>query len=321
MTTFGVIELRGGGARVTLAPAIGGRIMAFELGGRQWLWTNPDLPFGAPIEGASYAETGNSGGYDECFPTVAPCVLASGTPRYGGLALPDHGELWTQHPTAHFDRDDEGQRATCTWTGQRLPYRFRRSVQITRAGELRVGYAVENTGADPLPFLWSSQPMLPLTDATRLDLPTGALVRVADSQGSALRGIAAECRWPNVRLATRIADLAYPAAIARRYACKLFVDLPAAPVLLGVTEGPFRLDVRVDGREIPHVALSLNNGEVKTLPDGHAARNLALAPCIGAADTLTAAIKGGRHTQWIPVGGRRTWSVTWAARRLDEAPA
>ncbi len=306
---------------MTLAPSIGGRIVELELGGRQWLWANPDLPFGPPVEGASYAETGNSGGYDECFPTVAACVLASGTPRYGGLALPDHGELWTQHPAVHFDRDDDGQRATCAWTGQRLPYRFLRSVQITHAGELRVGYTIENTGAVPLPFLWSSQPMLPLTDVTRLELPTGALVRVADAQGSALKGIAAECRWPNVRLARSIADLAFPAAIARRYACKLFVDLPAAPVVLGVTEGPLRLDVRFDGRAVPHVALWLNNGEVKSPPDGHPARNLALAPCIGAADALTAAIKGGRQTQWVPAGSSRSWSLTWSARRLDDAPA
>jgi len=38
----------------------------------------------------SYVETADSGGYDECFPTVGPCTLPSDVERYGGLALPDH---------------------------------------------------------------------------------------------------------------------------------------------------------------------------------------------------------------------------------------
>ena len=320
--TFGIVELRGGGARVALAPALGGRIVALELAGRQWLWINPDLPFRDPATegtgsgGASYAEIGNSGGYDECFPTVAACVLPSGTPRFGGLALPDHGELWRTRPAVTFEQDDAGQRATCTWTGQRMPYTFVRTVQVTTLGEVRMLYAVENRGTDPLPFVWSSQPLLPLTDRTQLDLPTGALVRVADSQGTPMRGITPEFRWPTVRLASRIADLTCPAANGRRYTFKGFVDVPTGRVVVGVTEGDLRLDVRIDGREVPNLAIGINNGMAPATAPNRPQQTLAFAPCIGGPDSLTAALNAWRKAHWIAPAQRQTWSVTWSARKL-----
>jgi hypothetical protein len=318
---FSSLELQGGGARVTLAPAFGGRIIGMEMAGRQWLWTNPDFEYRPITDGASYAEAADAGGYDDCFPTFAACVLPSGTAGYGSVTLPDHGELWSQRPTVRFDLDAEGQRATCEWVGQRLPYTFSRTVQVTGGGEIRMQYRIENRGTHPLPFIWASEPLLPLSEDTQIDLPTGSIIRVAHTHGAAVRGMAQEGRWPNVRLATRIADLTVPAALARRYACKLFVDLPAARVVVGVTEGPRRLDVRVDGREVSHIGLWLNNGEWVALPRAHAPRNLTFAPCIGASDQLTTALTGWRTAQWVAPGADRRWTVTWSARRLDAAAA
>ena len=40
---FGFAELRGGGSRVLIVPALGGKIAHLELGGRQWLWTSDVL--------------------------------------------------------------------------------------------------------------------------------------------------------------------------------------------------------------------------------------------------------------------------------------
>src|SRR5919107_4707120 len=94
--SFGAAELHGGGSRVSIIPALGGKIASMELGGRQWLWTSEVIQHRIPVDGASYVETADSGGYDECFPTVGACVLPSGVERFGGLSLPDHGELWAQ---------------------------------------------------------------------------------------------------------------------------------------------------------------------------------------------------------------------------------
>jgi len=60
-----------------LVPALGGKVREMMLGGRQWLWHNPDVPFALPREGARYAESEAAGGFDECFPTVGSCRLPS----------------------------------------------------------------------------------------------------------------------------------------------------------------------------------------------------------------------------------------------------
>jgi len=318
---FGIVELRGGGARVALAPAIGGRIIALELAGHQWLWTNPNLPFQPPVEGASYAEVGNSGGYDECFPTTAACVLPSGTPRFGGLAFPDHGELWRTRPMVTFEQDDAGQRATCTWTGRSMPYTFVRAVQVTSLGEVRMYYSLENTGKDQIPFIWSSQPLLPLTDNTKLDLPTGTLVRVASSEGSGVKGIAPEFRWPNVRLASRIADFTSPAANGRRYALKCFVDIPAGRTLIGVTEGDRRLDLRIDGREVPNLAVGINMGADAPIAGGPGHQTLAFGPSMGGPDSLTAALNAWRKAHFLAPSAKLAWSLTWSARKIVDTNA
>lgn len=99
---FGSAELRAGTTKVVIIPALGGKIASMEMAGREWLWTSDVISHQAPIDGASYVETADSGGYDECFPTVASCTLPAISGRYAalslpnaysGLALPDHGEL------------------------------------------------------------------------------------------------------------------------------------------------------------------------------------------------------------------------------------
>ena len=95
--------------------------------GREWLWRSSQIPL-APLSAASpYAE---SGGWDECFPTVGPSPIPGAPP--GTPSLPDHGELvsaeWTssvyQHAegttlagTAVHGRDDLARGDLVSWAG------------------------------------------------------------------------------------------------------------------------------------------------------------------------------------------------------------
>ena len=67
---FGSAELRAGTTKVVIIPALGGKIASMEMAGREWLWTSDVIAHPAPIDGASYVETADPGGYDECFPTL-----------------------------------------------------------------------------------------------------------------------------------------------------------------------------------------------------------------------------------------------------------
>lgn len=324
---FGIIELHGGhGARVAIVPALGGKIAALELGGRQWLWTSDVIAWAAPVDGASYVETADTGGYDECFPTVGACTLPDDVPGYGGLALPDHGELWSARPSLLVATGDDGrgpwQRATCTWEGRRMPYRFTRVVELDSSGTVTMRYAATNLGAVALPFLWSSHPLLPLTDETRLLLPAGSRTRVWAEHRVELGGPGAEFRWPQVATGKKTLDFSRPDAVARRYACKLFLDLAPEPVTLAIEEGDARLEVTVDGREVPHMGLWLNRGGWTPFDDGTAYHNLAFEPCIGAGDDLSA----GLGDRWQSAASlapdeTRTWTLAWRGVRSAAAAA
>ena len=52
----GYAKLHGGDASAVLVPALGGKVRDVHLGGRQWLWHNPDVPFAGAAKGARYAE-------------------------------------------------------------------------------------------------------------------------------------------------------------------------------------------------------------------------------------------------------------------------
>lgn len=318
--SFGTVELRGGDARVVIVPALGGKISELWFGERQWLWKNPQLPYRAPVAGASYVLTADSGGYDECFPTVGACTLPSLVRGAGGRELPDHGELWSQHPVLTLTTDEAGHRAHCAWTGECLPYRFERTVVATPAGEVRCEYAATNLADLRVPFLWSAHPLLPLTKATRVELPEGARVRVWAEHGVDLGGAGAEHRWPLLRRGGQLLDVASPAAAWKKpYACKLFVDLPPRDLAVRVVEGETMLSARFDGLQVPHVGLWINQGAWNPLPRTSWLPwrkpapyfNLALEPSIGAPDTLSDALGAWESAHWLEAGETRRWTVTW----------
>ena len=45
---FGYVEIRGGTSRIVCVPALGGKIVDMEIGGRQWLWKSDIIPFAPP---------------------------------------------------------------------------------------------------------------------------------------------------------------------------------------------------------------------------------------------------------------------------------
>ena len=54
---------------VIAVPSIGMKLTNLRrLAGREWLWRSDQIPLAPPRPGASYVETADSGGWDECFP-------------------------------------------------------------------------------------------------------------------------------------------------------------------------------------------------------------------------------------------------------------
>lgn len=314
---FGYAELRGGGSRVRVIPALGGRIVDLELAGRQWLWRNEQLPFAPPTPAASYMETADSGGYDECFPTVGQCRLPSWVKAYGGFELPDHGELWSQTPIVNVEQYEGTQAIVSTWAGTRIHYSFTRRILVTPDGAVIIDYAVRNDGRDRMPFIWSSYPLFALTPQTHLILPEGARLRVYGTHGIALGTTRTEHKWPFVRTGALQADLSHPAVVAKRFACKLFVDMPVTQEgRAAIREGLEQLEVTFDPEEVPHLGLWINRNGWTPLKRSEAYCNISLAPSVGAPDTLTEALGDWKGAFWIEPGATKEWRLTWRGRRL-----
>ena len=317
------VVLRGGDSSLRILPALGGKIASLHLAGREWLWTSDVIPYRVPDEGTraddavSYVETADTGGYDECFPTVGACVLPADVPRVGGLHLPDHGELWSQQPAVEVGRADrgDGERATVTWRGRRMPYRFARTAHVGGDGRVTLRYEAENLGDAPLPFLWSAHPLLPLTDRTRVRLPQGARLRVDAAHHLRTDGAPAEQAWPLLHVDGAPVDVSHPAGVRDGYACKLFLDLGAGPVRAAVEEEDARLEVAFDGGEVTHCGLWINNRGWTPFDGGRPYRNLALEPCIGAPDSLSAALGDWDAAAWLAPGETRRWTLEWSATR------
>ena len=309
---FGHAELSAGGSRVVLIPELGGKIASLEIAGRQWLWINPSIPFRTPVPGTAYVAHADSGGFDECFPTVAPCTVPTAGGEFAGLELPDHGELWSQRPTIELQTRPDGQQATMVWTGAKMPYRFKRVVRIDASGAVSMRYSVRNTGTARLPFIWSSHPLLPLGPDTRLVLPEGEPVRVYRSDRIEMGGAGAEHRWPNIRTSRETLDLTRPIALGKRFACKLFFD--SVPGIAAVEEGDARLEVRFDQAQVPDFGLWINARGWSPSRRIAAYSNLGFEPCIGAPDTLSDALGGWRRAHWLDAGEKREWALTWTGR-------
>lgn len=313
---FGFVELRGGGSRVVIVPALGGKIAQLELGGRQWLWTSDVTPYALPDENSSYLETADSGGYDECFPTVAACKVPTWVRAFGGVQLPDRGELWSQAASVDVRTSPDGQTALTTWMGRRMPYRITREVRVTPGGEVECEYEATNTGTDRVPFIWSAQPVFPLTSETRIELQPATRLHVYAQHEIALGLGATDLRWPMVRSQGRLLDLSHPFGVAKRYACKVFLEMREGRAAL--IEDGVRLELAFRVDDVPNIGIWINRGGWTPFKRGKPYQNLALQPCIGAPDSLEDALGAWKNAHWLEGGKSRRWSLKW--RAVPEQP-
>jgi hypothetical protein len=140
--------------RVEVDPAFGARVTALwdKRAGREWLVTGPRE--GDRSEAATYGAR-EARGWDECFPTVAPCEH----PRWGRLR--DHGLLWGRpwRVVAH------GPTLRASYREER--FAFTRVLDV-HGPTLTVAYELEGEG--DLPWMWSQHCLLAARPGERLAL-------------------------------------------------------------------------------------------------------------------------------------------------------
>lgn len=303
---FPAIALRSDELELVAVPAAGMRITHLRrLRGREWLWRNDQLPLALPREGASYVETADSGGWDECFPTVAPSPLP-GAPQ-GTPPLPDHGELWSAEWTSSVYEHADGTTLASAARGRRLAYEFEREVTLMRGEPLvRFRYRLRHTGSEAFSWLWSSHPLLNVQPGATLSLAGVSQVKVDHLRGRQDLEPDDVVSWPGA-IGGRTGVFTFPEPAG--WAVKVFGDMTAGGPLV-VTDPRLgeRLEIAASPAEVPQVGVWINVGGWGP-PGRRPYYNLGLEPCIGAPDRLEDAVVRWRSAPVLEPGAERTWGL------------
>jgi galactose mutarotase-like enzyme len=303
---FPGIAVRSEFIEVVAVPAIGMKLTNLRrLRGREWLWRSDQIPLARPVPDASYVETADSGGWDECFPTVGPSPLP-GAPADAPL-LPDHGELWGASWASSVYDHAGGTTLAATTRGTRLSYEFHREITV-QADEptVRFRYRLTHTGDAPFPWIWSSHPLFNVQPGTVLELPTVTQVKVDAVHGRDDVVRHDVVSWPGA-IGGDATGFVFP--VQGGWAVKLFGDVgPSGRMALVDPRRGERLEIIVQPAEVPQVGIWINcEGWA---PAGRRPYyNLALEPCIGAPDRLEDAVLDWKLAQTLAPGEERTWGL------------
>jgi galactose mutarotase-like enzyme len=305
------LTLDNGVLLLTILPELGGKISRFRdlRTGREWLWTNERLPYRRLGYGASYVEKADTGGWDECFPTVAECSYP--LPPWKGARMPDHGELWPQAWPTEVERTGEALSIRTMAKGVVLPYEFERRLKIEPSSDtLRLDYRVTSTADSDLSFIWSTHPLFAIEPGMRVLLPDDARIRAFMSVPDGLFPEGEEeYSWPP-RLGADDGelDLEHLPPASARVAFKLWSQpLRKGWAALRARDGAeFRF--AFDPGLVPQVGLWLNAGGWSGA-GGEPYYNLALEPCIGAQDSLQEAVERYGQYGTLPAHGVREWWI------------
>jgi galactose mutarotase-like enzyme len=310
------IALRTDELEVVAVPAAGMKLTNLRRPrGREWLWRNDQIPLAQPRESTSFVETADSGGWDECFPTVGACPIP-GAPAESPH-LPDHGELWSATWTSSAYEHADGVTLAAAAIGSLLPYEFHRELTLDpHEPVLRVRYRLRHTGDSPFPWIWCAHPLFNVQPGTTIELPSLRQVKVDAVHG--LTGLSPGdiVSWPE----------AFGGAAGRftfpdrgTWAVKLFGDVgPSGRMVLTDPRHGERLEIVARSEEVSQVGMWINNRG--WAPAGRQPYyNLGLEPAIGAPDRLDQAVRDWKTAETLVPGEDRGWGFD--VRLLEDGAA
>jgi len=272
---FEVYVLANESLELSLVPALGAKIISLinRQTGREWMWHPPgSLKLFRNQLGDDFA-TGPITGWDECLPTVLPCINK-------GRALPDHGEVWSV-PWELNPGEWQRQKLKTTVRLAVSPFDFERIIELS-GNRIHVRYQLTNRNSEPEKFLWAMHPLIPVFAGDRLELAAAARRQLAGES------------W--------VESLDFAAG---QPACAKVFAGPLGEGRAGISNASTgdRMTFFWDPQANPALGLWLSRG------GWHGYHQLALEPTNGAANALDQAGLEGRCGV-VPPGSTVSWAIT-----------
>jgi len=313
---LGQIQLQNRDLRVSILPAAGGKISALtDLGsGRNWLWSNPYIPFSRGQYDVDYGRFLDSGGWDEILLSMSPADIRQ--PGGANCRIPDHGDLVGQVWTVTRAIVEPNGDAVCELSvqGRARKYRLKRSIRLRGTSAcIEIGYSLTNQDNCRWPWYWCAHALLNVTPNMHIALPAGQDFRM-ERVGTGINGVQnAGRRWPTLDLGEgRSLDLSRgfeTGVAADNFVAKLFVRSPETRSVKVVIPGTNEsLVLRYAPETLPWLGLWINNSGWS----GNGCkpyRNLGLEPATTPYDDVTEAMANDA-VSWIEPGETRCWSLT-----------
>jgi len=300
---FEGIRVHTGLIELTLVPELGGKISSLRdtRTRREWLWRHPRYSYKKVPHGSSYVTEADTGGWDECFPSVSACEYPSDP--WKGAAIQDHGELWNQVAETKIVEEDHAVRLHNRWQGVALPYTFSRTIKLEAGTSLiHVEYEVTNKDDQPINFVWCIHPLLAIEPGMELLLPSSARFNIGGAFPEGLLPLDQETTYPFLDFPS------LPPTDAAR-AIKLWSEpLSAGEGWASVRANDGEFKMRWDVSLLPQVAVWMNLGAFG-MDGGSPYYNLGLEPCIGAQDSLNDAVNIYDLYASLPPHEKKSWRL------------
>jgi hypothetical protein len=282
--------------KVEVWPRLGGKVSSIldKADGFELLFNYPaEIPteptYGQPYDRSWYA------GWDECFPAVAAGPYV-GHP-YDGIAIPDHGELYSVPVTTAVPSVNG---ITCVWNGLRFGYRFSRKLELTGTG-LRASYTMVNLSPYEFRFVWAQHALLSTESEVTVDLPAAS--QMSWSHDASGRTQQRPFAWPILEGA---GDLSRPGELPDGLAWKAFAQRPIeSPAVVRYPHRRRAVRVEFAGDVSAYWGIWINTG------GWNHQRHVAVEPTTGRFDQLDRAVHDDSAGR-IGAGATAQWQVDWS---------
>ncbi|AMX02901.1 aldose epimerase family protein [Microbulbifer thermotolerans] len=316
-----------------VVPQLGGKIVSLCSGVEkqtEWLWHNGRISYKEAAIQHSYTEQHDTGGIDECFPSVDACTLPSHAGPLAGLHLPDHGELYGRpwRETSVGVDSNGAAFITLKQSCSTLPCEFQRTLKLSPAqSTVSLEYQLNNPGDLPFPFSWCLHPALQLRPGMRLILPKHHRLHCSFATPNAPVTTDEVVTWPKTANAYDLSLIPDPEA-EKPFAAKLLsaTDLSdcgnGGALMMAGLHNPYtneQLLFELPITQIPHIALWLNYRSWAG-DGGRPHFNLVLEPAIGNADSLKTLIERGTAPT-VPPQSSRSWSFQIHIKKTQNTSA